>query len=99
MQFVTVRDFRSASRDVWDKLDRDGELVVTNNGKPTALLLNIGDGDLEELLAAIRQSKAMRAFNRMRMQAAERGFMSEEEINAEIQAARAEYKKKHGKAL
>jgi len=99
MQFVTVRDFRSASRDVWDKLNRDGELVVTNNGKPTALLLNIGDGDLEELLASIRQSKAMRAFNRMRLEAAERGFMSDEEIEAEIQAARAELSAAHGKPL
>jgi len=99
MQFVTVRDFRSASRDVWDKLSRDGELVVTNNGKPAALLLDIGDGDPEEILMSIRQSKAIRAYNRLRAQAAERGPLSEGEIDAEIQAARDEYKEKHGKSL
>jgi len=99
MQFVTVRDFRSASRDVWDKLRCDGELLVTNNGKPTALLLDIGDGDLEELLMSIRQSKAMRAYNRLRAQAIERGPLSENEINAEIRMARDEYKEIHGEPL
>jgi len=99
MQFVTVRDFRSASRDVWDKLNCDGELVVTNNGKPTALLLDIGDDDLEELLMSIRQTKAIRAYNRLRTQAIERGPLSEGEIDAEIRATRDAYKEKHGEPL
>jgi len=99
MQFVTVRDFRSASRDVWDKLNYVGELVVTNNGKPTALLLDIGDDDLEELLMSIRQSKAMRAYNRLRAQAIECGPLSAGEIEAEINAARDEYKEMHGEPL
>ena len=98
MQFVTVRDFRSASRSVWDKLRHDGELVVTNNGKPAAIMLNVGD-DFEETLATLRQTKAMRAFNRMRMDAEKRGFMSDDEIEAEIKAARSEYKKEHSKTL
>ena len=98
MQFVTVRDFRSASRGVWDKLRDDGELVVTNNGKPTAIMLNVGD-DFEETLAVLRQTKAMRAFNRMRMEAENRGLLSGDEIEAEIKAARSEYKKKHRKVL
>jgi len=99
MQFVTVRDFRSASRDVWNKLNCDGELVVTNNGKPTALLLDIGDDDLEELLLSIRQTKAIRAYNRLRTQAIERESLSDGEIDAEIRAARDEYKEKHGESL
>jgi len=98
MQFVTVRDFRSASRSVWDKLNHDGELVVTNNGKPTAILLTVGD-NFEETLAALRQTKAMRAFNKMRSEAEKRGFLSDNEIEAEIKAARHEYKKKHRKTL
>ena len=98
MQFVTVRDFRSASRGVWDKLRDDGELVVTNNGKPTAIMLNVGD-DFEETLAVLRQTKAMRAFNRMRMKAANHGYLSDNEIEDEIKTARSEYKKKHRKIL
>ncbi|MDR0381523.1 MAG: type II toxin-antitoxin system Phd/YefM family antitoxin [Oscillospiraceae bacterium] len=90
MQFVTVRDFRSASREIWDKLVNNEEIIVTNNGRPTALLLNITESNFEEILASVRQAKAMRAFNRMREEAAGRGYLSEEEIEAEIRAYRAE---------
>ena len=99
MQFVTVRDFRNSSRNVWDKLSQEGELVVTNNGRPTALLLNIGDGDFEETLRAMRRVKLLKILNDAREEAAERGFLSDEEIEAEIQAARAEYREKHGNPL
>lgn len=66
------------------------EVVITNNGKPSALLFDIGDGDLEETLKAVRQAKAMMAFNSMRGKAAAKGYLSEEEIEAEIAAARQE---------
>ena len=96
MQFVTVRDFRNSSKAIWDKLSNDEDIVVTNNGKPTALLLNIPEGNFEETLASVRQAQAMRDFARMREEAAERGFMSDEEIEAEVRAYRRE---KRGKAL
>jgi hypothetical protein len=47
---------------------------------------------LKETLDTLRQVRAMRLFNRMRAQAEERGFLSEAEIAAEIQAARTEMK-------
>jgi prevent-host-death family protein len=90
MQFVTVRDFRNSSKEIWDKLRRDEEIVITNNGKPTALLLNIPEDNFEETLQSVRQAKAMREFNSMREEAAERGFLSDDEIEAEIQAYRRE---------
>ena len=67
-------------------------MVITNNGKPTALLLDISGEDLEETLLALQQVKAMRLFNQMRAEAAKRGFLSKQEIEAEIQAARADIK-------
>jgi prevent-host-death family protein len=90
MQFVTVRDFRNSSKEIWDRLKHDEEIVVTNNGKPTALLLNIQEGNFEETLAGVRQARIMREFTRMREEAAERGFLSDEDIKAEIQACRRE---------
>ncbi len=90
MNFATVRDFRTSTRSVWDKLNESGEMVVTNNGKPIALMLNIADGEFGELSQAIRQAKAMLSINRMRAIAAESGYMSDEEIEAEIRAARHE---------
>ena len=92
MDFLTVREFRASSRDIWHKLSQDGKMVITNNGKPTALLLDISNEDLEETLLALRQVRAMRLFNSMRADAERRGFLSEQEIAAEIQAAREENK-------
>ena len=90
MQFVTVRDFRSSPKAVWEKLGGDEEIVVTNNGKPMALLINVPEGSLEETLESVRQAKLMRDFAGMREEAADHGFLSDEEIEAEIQAYRRE---------
>ena len=39
MEFVTVRDFQTGTADVWKKLERDGNIILTNDGKPTALMI------------------------------------------------------------
>ena len=88
MNFYSVRDLRTTQKAIWEKLEQDGEVVITNNGKPSALLFDIGDGDLEETLKAVRQAKAMMAFNSMRGKAAEKGYMSDEEIGAMMNVVR-----------
>ena len=88
MKFYTVRDLRLTPKIIWENLSSDGEVVITNNGKPTAIMLDIGDGSFEETLKAVRQAKAMIAFNDMRLKASEKGYMSESEIEEEIAAAR-----------
>jgi PHD/YefM family antitoxin component YafN of YafNO toxin-antitoxin module len=95
MQFVSVREFRNSSKAIWAKLKSDGEVVITNNGQPTAILVNVEEGDFEETLTDVRRAKAIRDFSRMREEAEERGFLSDEEINAGIQAYR---KEKHASA-
>ena len=90
MDFLSVREFRASSRNIWRKLSQDGKMVITNNGKPTALLLDISKEDLEETLLSLRQVRAMRLFNRMRSEAERRGFLSEKEIEAEIMEARSQ---------
>lgn len=88
MDFYTVRDVRTTPKSLWDSLTADGSVVITSNGKPTTLMLDISDGSLEETLKAVRQAKAMIAFNAMRERASINGFLSDEEIEAEIAAAR-----------
>ncbi len=88
MNFYTVRDLRTTPKSIWENLSSDGEVVITNNGRPTAILFDIADGSFEETVKAIRQAKAMIAFNSMRAKAASNGYMSDEEIEAEIAAAR-----------
>lgn len=88
MNFYSVRDLRNTPKSVWDNLSSDGEVVITNNGKPAALMIDIADGSFEETVRAVRQAKAMLAFNSMRQKAAMNGYMTDEEIEAEISAAR-----------
>ena len=58
MNFYTVRDLRSTPKSIWDHLSLDGEVVITNNGKPTALLINIEEGSFEETVKGGSPGKA-----------------------------------------
>ena len=80
MNFYTVRDLRTTPKSIWESLSTDGEVIITNNGKPTAVLFDIADGSFEETVKAVRQAKAMIAFNSMRSKAAAGGYMTDEEI-------------------
>ena len=90
MRFVSVRDFRNSTSKIWEQVSNDEEIIVTNNGKPTALLLNITEDNFDETLRLARQTRALRALALAREEAAERGFLSDEEIFAEIQEYRKE---------
>ena len=90
MKFVNVREFRNSSRDIWEKVNNDEDVIITNNGKPTAILVNVSENDLDEVLASIRQARAMRALNRLQEQASSNKHMDDVEIDAVIKAYRAE---------
>ena len=92
MNFFTVRDLRTSPKNVWDTLEQEKEVVITNNGKPSALMIPINDVNFDDVLAALRQVNAVRAVTRMQMKSVKAGLdkMSPDEINAEISAARAE---------
>ncbi|AEF81196.1 type II toxin-antitoxin system Phd/YefM family antitoxin [Leadbettera azotonutricia] len=90
MEFVSVRELTSASKETWERLKQDGEITITNNGKPTAILVNVSDTSFEETLNSIRQAKSMRLLNSIWQEAVERGPLTDKEIEAEIQAARTE---------
>ena len=87
MTFYSVRDLRTDTKGMWESLSSGNEVVITNNGKPAALMIDIPADSFDEVVQAVRQAKAMIAFNNMRRKAAAKGFMSDEEIEAEIQAA------------
>jgi prevent-host-death family protein len=92
MNFYTVRDLRTHPREVWDKLSETQEIIITNNGKPTALMIEIDDENLEEVLASVRQSMAMRAVNKLRIASVRSGRseMTSEDIDEEIYKTRKE---------
>jgi len=57
MEFVSIRDFRTKTTQIWDSLADDKEIIITNNGRPRAFLVNIPEGLFEEMLTGIRQAK------------------------------------------
>ena len=88
MNFYTVRDLRTTPKSIWENLSADGEVIITNNGRPTAILFDIVDGSFEETVKAVRQAKAIIAFPSMRAKAAANGYVRDADIEAEIAAAR-----------
>ena len=94
MEFITVRDLRTRPSQIWDKLRRQQDLILTSSGRPIAVLSHIDEGGVEETLATLRRARAQVALSRLRADAAVQGLdrLPPDEIEAEIAAARAERK-------
>jgi len=95
MRFLSVRDLRSRSADIWEQLPGEREMVITSNGRPVAILASVNETNLEESLSAFRQARAVDAVARLqrRSVAQAKDTISMEEINAEINAVREKRKK------
>jgi len=89
MRFVSVRELNTKPKEVWEKV-RDGEIVVTSNGKPIALLSPVTEETLETTLRAMRRSRALMALEALQKKALESGLdrLTEPEIELEIKAVR-----------
>ncbi|NOZ21908.1 MAG: type II toxin-antitoxin system Phd/YefM family antitoxin [Planctomycetes bacterium] len=90
MKFLSVRDLRGKSAQVWKDLAEEKEMVVTNNGRPIAILSSVHDSNLEESLSALRRARSIEAVASLQRSSVEKGVdrLSPSEINREIKAAR-----------
>jgi len=90
MKFLSVRDLRSKSSQVWEGLAEEREMVVTSNGRPIAILSAVTEETLEETLDAIRRSRAVAAVSEIQRRSVQRGTdaITSAEIDAEIAAVR-----------
>ena len=90
MKFVSVRDLRGKSAQVWKDLPDEKEMVITSNGRPIAILAAISDSNLEESLAAFRQARAVDAVAGLQRRSVAKGTdrISMAEIEAEIREVR-----------
>ena len=90
MKFVSVRELRNRTSQLWRDLERERDLIVTSHGKPVAILSATDEHSLERALGDIRRSRARAALAEIHREAARRGLdrLSMEEIDAEIKAAR-----------
>ncbi len=93
MKFVTIRDLRSKTAAIRKDLEQEGEIVLTANGRPFAVMTPVGSDTVEEEIRAIRRARAKAAVERIRAQAKARGLdkLTTKEIDtliAEVRRAR-----------
>lgn len=95
MKFLSVRDLKTKSSQVWKELAGQKEMIVTSNGRPIALLSSINENNLEQILTAFRRARATNAVASIQYESTQKGTdkISMEEINAEIRAVRSKRKK------
>jgi antitoxin (DNA-binding transcriptional repressor) of toxin-antitoxin stability system len=90
MRFLSVRDLRGKSAEVWKELPNEREMIITSNGRPIAILAAISESNLEESLAAFRQARAVEAVATLQRRSADQGTdkITMGEIDAEIKNVR-----------
>ena len=95
MEFLTVRELSKSPKETLTRLSKDGKAVLTNNGKPQALIFKIDGDSFERTLSLLQKLEFMQNVSEMRLASMQNGNaeMSLDEINAEISTARKERKK------
>ena len=95
MKFLSVRDLKTKSSQVWKELAGQKEMIVTSNGRPIALLSSINENNLEQVLIAFRRARATNAVASIQYESTQKGTdkISMDEIDAEIGAVRSKRKK------
>jgi antitoxin (DNA-binding transcriptional repressor) of toxin-antitoxin stability system len=90
MKFLSVRDLKTKSSQVWKELAGQKEMIVTSNSRPIALLSSINENNLEQVLATFRRARATNAVASIQYESAQKGTdkISMDEIDAEIGAVR-----------
>ena len=98
MNLVPVNALKSPRR-LREQLAREHELLVTNNGRPMALMVEIRDGEDPEVpLRAFREVRSRLALTKVREAARRHGTdeMTLDQINEVITSVRAERRQGHG---
>jgi len=95
MQFVPYRTLRNEPTTLRKKLASEGELVVTMDNKPFAVMISLGDENVQDILLMVSRLRAQMAVRAIRSQARKAGLdtMALKDVNALIKKTRAERKR------
>jgi hypothetical protein len=95
MQFVPYRDLRNEPAALRKKLASEGELVVTVDNKPFAMMINLDDENVQDILLMVSRLRAQMAARSIRSQARRDGLdkMTLKDVNAIIKKTRADRKR------
>ena len=96
MEFIPYRVLRNEPAALRRKLEDQGELVVTVDGKPFAVMINLAGGeDMDAVLLLVSRLRAQMAARAIRSQAQREGTdrLDETQIDGLIQKTRVERKR------
>jgi len=95
MKFLSVRDLKTKSSQVWKELSDQKDMVITSNGRPIAILSSITEDNLEQVLSAFRQARAIEAVTSIQYESVREGTdkITREEIDNEIKSVRSKRKR------
>ena len=95
MKFISVRDLKAKSSKVWKELPDQKDMVITSNGRPIAILSSITENNLEQVLSAFRQARAMEAVTSIQYESVRKGTdtITMDEIDDEIKSVRSKRKR------
>jgi hypothetical protein len=88
MQFIPYRNLRNEPSAVREQLANEGELVVTNGGKPFALMIDIPENEsVDEIMLMASRIRAQMAVRSIRNKARSDGTsnLTDDQINEIIQ--------------
>lgn len=99
MEFVPYRLMRNQPNELRKKLEKQGELVVTVDGEPMAIMLQIPKGSLEDLVMLVSQVRAQLALSGIRQQAEQTGKdqLTDEQIEDIVEEVRSKRRAKRKK--
>ena len=88
MEYLAVKDLKK-TRELWQKLDKQRELVITRDGRPSAIMIRVSPETVDDSLREIRRALFSAAVGRARKKAAADPPI-EEEIDKVIRTSRRE---------
>ena len=77
MGYLTVKDLKQ-TRSLWRQLNAERELVITRDGRPCAILVEVNADSCDESLAEIRRGLFSSAVSRIRRKANNRPIPMDE---------------------
>lgn len=95
MKFLSIRDLKTKSSQIWKELPDQKDMVLTSNGRPIAILSSINENNLEQVLSAFRRARATNAVSSIQYDSVRKGTdkITLKEIDDEIKAVRSKRQK------
>ena len=88
MDYIAVKDLKK-TRELWKRLAEEKEMVITRDGKPRAVLVEISPGQVQESIREIRRGLFSLAVRNARRKA-QSSPPTSREIAAEVSKSRKE---------